>query len=128
VKIAADVLAALKAHAREADPQECCGLLLGTAGQITEAVRATNRAADPGRRYEIDPQDHFAAIREARRRRLEVVGAYHSHPRSEPIPSSTDRAQAFEQFAFLIVGPEGAIRAWRFTEGNFVELPLVCDA
>jgi proteasome lid subunit RPN8/RPN11 len=104
VKVAAGVLSAIEAHARQAAPEECCGLLLGTAETITEAMRAHNRAADRQRRYEIDPEDHFAAIRRARARGLDVVGAYHSHSRSAPVPSETDRAQAFEDFVFLIVG------------------------
>jgi proteasome lid subunit RPN8/RPN11 len=142
VKIAADVVTDVEAHARCTAPQECCGLLLGTPDAVTRAVRAHNRASDPQRRYEIDPQDHFAAIRQARAGHVEVVGAYHSHPHSEPIPSETDRAEAFEHFLFMIAGrsrdrsPVAGLRAdrpftirvWRFSSGNFVEVPLVCDA
>ena len=128
MKIAAGVQAAVETHAREAAPEECCGLLLGTGDTITEAMRAHNRADDPQRRYEIDPQDHFVAIRHARAHGLDVVGAYHSHPRSAPVPSDTDRAAAFEDFLFLIVGRLGNLRAWRFSSGNFAEVPLVSDA
>jgi proteasome lid subunit RPN8/RPN11 len=131
MKIAAGVLAAVEAHARETAPHECCGLLLGTADGIIEFMRANNRAADPERRYEIDPHDHFAAVRCARTRGLDVIGAYHSHPRSAPVPSPTDEAQAFEDFVFLILGRAGgigqpfAVRAWQFRGGNFAELALV---
>lgn len=132
MKIAAGVLAAIQTHAREAAPEECCGLLLGTSEAISHALRAHNRAADPRRRYEIDPQDHFAAIRQGRAQGLDVVGAYHSHPRSSAVPSETDQAQAFEDFVFLIAGgQEGrpfAIRAWRLSSGNFAEVALVSEA
>ena len=136
VRIASAALIAIRRHAQAADPHECCGLLLGLPDEIQTAVPASNRAADPTRRYEIDPQEHFAAIRTARGRGVEVVGAYHSHPRSAPLPSVTDRAEAFDDFVFVIAGrPEAAadrltfaVRAWRLSSGNFVELPLVCEA
>jgi desampylase len=138
VKIAAGAFADIGTHAREADPLECCGLLLGTGAAVSVCVRAHNRAVQPDRRYEIDPHDHFAAIRLARAWGLEVVGAYHSHPRSPPVPSAADLAEAFEDFVFVIAGREDqrgespsdsfVVRAWRFSSGNFAELALVCDA
>src|SRR5580765_8772564 len=81
------------AHAREAAPDECCGLLLGRGDQIVEAARARNVADDPTTRFLIDPADHFAAIRGGRERGLEVIGFYHSHPASAPDPSPRDLAE-----------------------------------
>jgi proteasome lid subunit RPN8/RPN11 len=124
VKIAGIVLDAIEEHARDAAPDECCGLLLGSAELIMLAIPTRNVAADSRRRYEIDAVDHFKGIRRARRLGLDVVGAYHSHPRSAPVPSETDRQQAFEEFLFVISGPPG-IRGWRLQSGNFVEVTLV---
>jgi proteasome lid subunit RPN8/RPN11 len=81
-------------------------------------------AEDRQRRYRIDPADHFAAIRQARATAAEIVGVYHSHPHSAPVPSETDRTEAFESFLFVIVGPSDT-RAWRLVAGNFTEVPLV---
>jgi proteasome lid subunit RPN8/RPN11 len=128
VQLPADVEAAIVAHARAAVPAECCGFLLGTAETIVEARRATNVAVDAQRRYAIDPLEHLAVIRDARRRQLEVVGAYHSHPRSPARPSPTDAAQAFSHFLFVIVGLDGGaadVRGWRWREGNFAPVPFV---
>jgi proteasome lid subunit RPN8/RPN11 len=122
--IRADVIADIEAHARDTAPEECCGLLVGSADAVDASVRARNLANDRERRYRIDPRDHFSAIRHARTLGLEVVGAYHSHPESPAIPSETDRAEAFEAFVFVIVGPS-ATRAWRLSSGNFTEVPLV---
>ena len=126
VKIRGVVLTSLRQHARERPAEECCGLLLGTGDTVSALVATANTAADPRRRYEIDAATHFNAIRLARRDGLEVIGAYHSHPRSAPIPSATDQAEAFDAFLFVIVGgrPE-EIRAWRWHEGNFAEVVLV---
>jgi proteasome lid subunit RPN8/RPN11 len=125
VRITAEVIRAIEAHARETAPDECCGLLIGTPDVITLSVPARNIADERRRRYEIDPRDHFDAIRRARTLGLDVVGAYHSHPHSAPVPSQTDRAEAFESFLFLIVGLESETRGWRLSSGNFVEIPLV---
>ena len=122
------VLAAIEAEARRAAPDECCGLLLGTPDRVTQVFPARNASAEPRRRYEIAAEDHFAGLRRARAEGLEVVGAYHSHPRSAPIPSETDRDQAFGDFLFVIAGLVEAtveIRAWRLENGNFAEVPLV---
>jgi proteasome lid subunit RPN8/RPN11 len=115
-------------HARREQPHECCGLLLGTASRIVEAVPARNIAPKPSVRYTIDPDEHFAAIRLARSRGLEVVGAYHSHVRSPARPSETDRAEAFSDFVFLIVSladAEPELTGWELRAGNFVPVSLV---
>jgi proteasome lid subunit RPN8/RPN11 len=74
--------------ARAAAPRECCGLLIGAGLRVTRAAAARNLAASPSR-YEVAPEDHFAALRAARAEGLEVVGAYHSHPSGAPVPSPT---------------------------------------
>jgi proteasome lid subunit RPN8/RPN11 len=128
VRLPDAVAAGIIAHARQTSPAECCGLLIGSLTDIGEAVPATNIADDPRRRYVIDPRDHLRAIRSARQRDLEVIGAYHSHPRSAPIPSETDAAQAFGEFLWVIVGLEAdppEICAWRWADGNFVPVALV---
>jgi proteasome lid subunit RPN8/RPN11 len=128
VVLPAMIEAALVRHARESWPQECCGLLIGSRGVIAEARPVPNRALDPTRQYEIDPRDLLGAVRAARGRGLEVIGAYHSHPRSPARPSPTDAAGGFEDFLFVIVGLTGAdaeVTAWRWMAGNFASVPLV---
>lgn len=126
--LADGVESAIVAHARRTAPNECCGLLIGTAERVCEAVPAGNLADEPTRRFVVDPTDHLRAIRHARARALEVVGAYHSHPRSPARPSATDAAEAFGEFLFIIVSlaaepPE--LTAWIWTAGNFAAVPLV---
>ena len=126
--LADGIEAALVAHARRAAPDECCGLLIGTPAEVVEAVAVRNLADDPTTRYSIDPRDHLQALRSARQRGLQVIGAYHSHPRSAARPSPRDAAEAFSDFVFVSVGlasepPE--LRAWTWTDGNFAPVPLV---
>ena len=115
-------------HARRSVPHECCGLLAGTAQRVESASPARNIAETPETRYLVEPADHFAALREARRARSEIIGAYHSHPASLPLPSSTDRADAHPDFLYVIVSLADCrrrIRGWRLERGNFVEVRLV---
>ena len=110
-------------------PRECCGLPLGTADHIVEAVASENLSADPNR-FLIDPADtRRRTPRRARTRGLSVVGFYHSHPRSPAQPSPTDQAEAsYEDHLYLIVGlgvdpPE--LRLFRNEHMNFVPVEFV---
>jgi desampylase len=94
----------IAAHARDAWPNECCGLLIGDAHTIEAVHRARNLHDGPAR-YLVRPEDHFAAIRRARAQALEVVGAYHSHPDGRPRPSTVDRDEAQPaEFIHVIAG------------------------
>jgi proteasome lid subunit RPN8/RPN11/GNAT superfamily N-acetyltransferase len=128
------VAAELIAHAREQAPEEACGLLIGRDGWIARSMRARNLRASPNR-FEVDPRDHFAAIRQARGDRLAVVGAYHSHPASAPVPSETDLAEAtYPDYLYVIVAPEPphgpVLKAYRLTPARYeaVELEIVGGA
>jgi len=124
------VLDELIAAARYAKPSECCGLLLGTPAEITEAVPTRNLADDPNR-FLIDPKEHIDIRRGARRRGVEVVGFYHSHPRSPAWPSPSDVAEAsYPGHLYLIVSltakpPDIAIYRLDDHGGNFLRLPVV---
>jgi proteasome lid subunit RPN8/RPN11 len=123
------VASAIEAHARRDQPNECCGLLLGTPSEIVDLVETRNAAEQPTIRYAIDPTEHFAALRAARSQGLDVVGAYHSHVASPARPSETDRTEAFSSFLFLIVSLEqpaaAELTAWKLDGGNFVAVSLV---
>ena len=80
-----------------------------------------NVAANAHVSYEAAPEDLFAAQRQMRERGEELLGIYHSHPRSaEPVPSETDVRQAYyPQAVYFIVGlagPQPVIRAFRISE------------
>jgi proteasome lid subunit RPN8/RPN11 len=129
IAVTLDVMAALIAHAREASPRECCGMLLGRGEEIAEARRARNVASSPATRFVIDPKDHIDARRDGRARGLEILGFYHSHPHSAAVPSATDVAEAaYPGSVYAIIGlsadpPE--VRVFEFADGNFHERPLV---
>jgi len=90
------VLDAVNAHAEEAFPSECCGILIGRFGDdgariAEEAFRARNlREDERNDRYEMHPEDRKRAEDEAATAGREVVGFYHSHPDHDAYFSQTD--------------------------------------
>lgn len=126
MRIAASAIADMLAHAREEAPRECCGLLLGNGDGVVRSVRATN--LEPGTtRFLVDPKDHFEAIRSARSEGTEVIGAYHSHPASAPVPSQTDLEQAAggSDFVYVIVSlVNDEVVAYTCEERGFVAVPF----
>ena len=120
------VIADMLAHARQEAPRECCGLLVGSGEAVSRNVRARNLDGSPAR-YRIDPEDHFAAIHLARSEGADVIGAYHSHPASAPVPSPSDIAEAYSgpDFLYVIVSlVEGDVRAYRHDGDTLVAVAL----
>ncbi len=120
------------AHARRLAPDECCGVLIGDGQDVLDALPARNIADKPTVRFLIDPKDHLDALRGARRRGLDIVGFYHSHPRSPAVPSDTDLAEAnYPHHLFLIVSlkhPQPDLQLYCFLDGNFLPAPFVTVA
>jgi proteasome lid subunit RPN8/RPN11 len=117
ITIVQRVLDDIRAHAQEESPRECCGMLIGSADRIVDSVRAVNLESGTTR-FRIDPRDHIRAIRDARSRQLDIIGFYHSHPRSRAYPSETDVAEAgYAGVLHLIAGvnERGAHEARLFT-------------
>ena len=103
--------------ARASYPQECCGLLLGTARRITAVRSAANVHPAPDTHFEIDPQTLIDAHRNERSGGPALLGYYHSHPTGDPCPSDTDRASSAGDgrlWAIIgrINGTDGEIRFW----------------
>jgi len=110
------------AHAREASPHECCGVIGGSEdGRAQTVYRARNIAADPAVTYEAAPEDLFLAQRAMRERGEQLIAIYHSHPRAtDPKPSQTDvRLAYYPSAVYFIVGlgsEEPCVRAFRISE------------
>ena len=132
VDLAAEAIEAMVTHARDSAPDECCGLLLGRGNVVAAAMRARNIDALPQTRFLIDPRDQFAAARAARTRALEVVGFYHSHPRSAPQPSARDVARfSYTGYLYAIVSLQTeppAVSLSRFDGRHFQDVAFVKGA
>jgi proteasome lid subunit RPN8/RPN11 len=123
--------AQIEREAREAFPRECCGLLEGARDGDTIRVTALHSARNlspDSDRFEIDPADHFAAIRAARANGSEIVGCYHSHPNSKAEPSTRDAEGAWDEgFVWLIAAVSGhavAVSGFARKAGGWQSLEL----
>ncbi len=108
----------LIAHARQDEPNECCGMIAGRDGVATRVIRATNTEASPFM-YVMDPREQLDIMDGIDDAGEEMLGIYHSHTRSAAYPSRTDVELAFfPQTAYVIVSlaqKVPVIRAFRLT-------------
>ena len=85
---------------------------------------------EPGTtRYLVDPAEHVALLKRLRGGPRDVIGAYHSHPRSPAWPSPSDIADAFSaHFVYVIVSladpATPAVRAFRIGGSEVIELTI----
>ncbi|MBF8266419.1 MAG: M67 family peptidase [Dehalococcoidia bacterium] len=113
------------AHALEDDPNECCGLLVGSEGKVLKLYRTTNTLHSPIR-YNIEPKELLQVHRELDDNGWDIVAIYHSHTHTHAYPSATDIQLAFWSDAFyLIVSLEKKenplLRAFSIRNGQVTE-------
>jgi len=106
-------------HAQAAYPNECVGVMLGESDGETKTVRIALRMENvmPGsqrERYELDSRDLLAADAEARRRGLEMIGIYHSHPDCDAYFSQTDLKNSCPWYSFVVL----AVKGGRYDHAN----------
>lgn len=105
-----DLLKSIAAHGEAEYPHECCGILLGKLlpdGQKTlEALIPVSNARDAEHRHNrflITPEELLQGELQARKRGLDVVGFYHSHPDHPAVPSGYDLDHAWPTYSYIIV-------------------------
>lgn len=114
------VITEMIAHARRWAPNEACGLVAGHNGIVVHAYALAN--VDPGPdRFTLDPSEQYRALQDAEVHGWAIVGSFHSHPASEPIPSNADLGGGGDpDWVNFIVGVESgviAVRAYRYRDG-----------
>jgi proteasome lid subunit RPN8/RPN11 len=129
VRVRAEILSEMLAHARREPLIECCGLLAGRDGVITAIFPAAN-ALSSATAYEIAPRELFDLFRTLRAEDLTHLGHYHSHPSTDNFPSPTDIEQgAYPDQAYFIVSPRAdlanPVRAFSIRDGCVRELAII---
>lgn len=134
--LAPELRAQVLREAKAAFPHECCGLIEGDLdGAVARAtaLHPARNLSPEHERFEIDPADHFAALRTARARGHDIVGCYHSHPGGKATPSPRDTEGAAERgFVWLIAAtaPDGGavLKAYVFDGQAFLGVALTLGA
>ena len=108
IKVASEPWQEMVAHARSTYPNECCGAMLGKidgdAKDVLIAMRLENASkGSQAARYELRTEDLLAADQEARRRGLDLIGIYHSHPDCDAYFSDTDLKNSCPWYSFIVL-------------------------
>jgi [CysO sulfur-carrier protein]-S-L-cysteine hydrolase len=116
------------AHAREDVPNECCGVLLGQDGTVSNLRRCENAEHSPFR-YSVAPRELLEIDREAREHNWEVLSIYHSHTHTEAYPSMTDvRLAAYPDAIYILVSLQNqekpVVRGYYIRDGVVTEESL----
>ncbi len=117
------------AHAGEDFPNECCGLLFGTAPRAERLMRMENIEHSP-LNYRVDGKALFEAFDAMDRIGFDLVGIYHSHTHSPAQPSRTDISLAgYPDAHYLIVSLANRerpdLRAFTIVNGTVAEQEVV---
>ena len=116
-------------HARAEAPNECCGVVAVRDGTAVAVHRLENAAASPFR-FEVDGIALHRLLTEIEDAGDELGVIYHSHTRSEPVPSQTDVnfAAHWPGVEWLIVGTAGGgeaiLRSYLIDGGDVREVAV----
>ena len=81
-------------HAKSEDPKESCALLIGSETDEewnVKEVFLTENMDDSKINFTISPEEELKVDTIARKKDMEIVCIFHSHPDSDAIPSGTDK-------------------------------------
>lgn len=118
------------AHAVRDAPNECCGIVAAQDGAATAVHALENQAASPFR-FEVDGLKMFRLLEQIESGGGELGAIYHSHTRSDPVPSQTDVNFSFgwPGVEWIIVGvsknsAEPEVRSFLIDDGEVSEVEL----
>ncbi|MYI41542.1 MAG: M67 family metallopeptidase, partial [Chloroflexi bacterium] len=115
-------------QAVEQAPREACGLLAGKGGLISLALPVANAAAQPEAAFRLAPTEQLRQLKRIDALGLDCLGAYHSHPKTPPIPSPADLAGAGDtgllQLIVSLASPKPRLKLWRIDGASALPLEL----
>ena len=93
IKISESLRKNLELHANEQNPYEACAILLGNKDEKiweTTEIFLTENIEKSEINFTVSNEQLLEGYKMAEEKGLDVVGIFHSHPKSEPSPSTTD--------------------------------------
>jgi [CysO sulfur-carrier protein]-S-L-cysteine hydrolase len=112
-------------HACREAPRECCGVIVGPEGELSELHELTNTYEGVDF-YLIEPKEIFDVYRNAMERDWDIQVIYHSHPVSVAYPSKRDVEHAsWPDSVFIICSlerlDEPYLRAFNIVDEQIIE-------
>lgn len=130
MKIPNEIIERIFAQGQREAPNEACGYLIGTAGEVKKAIPMTNVDGSP-EHFSLDPREQFAALRQARAEGLEILAVYHTHPATPARPSAEDIRLAYDPaIVYVIVSlvpDRREAKAFRIRQGTVTEETLIVE-
>ena len=136
MRISRELLDDLIAHALQDAPNECCGMIASRDGEAVAVHRARNAEASPYR-YDVDSRDLHRILDRIDADGHDLGAIYHSHTRSDPVPSQTDinladfgdpKVPRYPGTLYVIVGVKDPaspqVRVWSIVLGEVSEVDL----
>jgi len=93
IKISESLRKNLELHANEQNPYEACAILLGNKDEEiweTTEIFLTENIEKSEINFTVSNEQLLEGYKMAEEKGLDVVGIFHSHPKSLPSPSNTD--------------------------------------
>lgn len=114
-------------HAISELPNEACGILAGKQNIVSEIYTMENIDKSPDSFF-MKPAEQLMVIRDLRRKKIDMISIYHSHPNSPARPSKKDIEMAFyEDVNYIIISLQNkipVIKAFKIINNEFSETPI----
>ncbi len=129
---------------KDAKPIEACGIVASSGSDLEQGsadngkryvidtiIPITNTHIDPTHSFSFDPAEWTSVYYDMQKNRQKLVGLFHSHPRTEAVPSSSD-AEGFlpaSELSYWIVSLQNSenphVQPFNRSHGQFIPMELV---
>jgi proteasome lid subunit RPN8/RPN11 len=131
LRLSIEQVDAIVAHALSESPNEACGMIAGKGAKASRLIPIKNAAANPQSHYQMDSAELLRAYKSIELEGLDCLAIYHSHPKSEALPSQEDIREAeinTPNMIHLIISlkpPKARLQAWQIQIGQVDEVELL---
>jgi len=114
----------LSEHSENQKPNEACAILFGKGSQVLDLFLTENIEESPVN-FTISNDQLIEAYKIAEKKQQEIIGIFHSHPKSDAFPSNTDiKFMQSNPVSWIIYsGINKNFRAF-ILESNITEIPI----
>ncbi len=112
---------------RQKFPLEICGFLIGTGFFIKDWIELENTSAKPYT-FHVKQEAVDCALAEVVKRESEVIAIFHTHPTTNPIPSTQDIYHHPDKKLLMAIlsykNKEPILKCYRINENSYTEVPF----